>query len=185
MTTPVVIQAVPWDARRSVRAIRLAEETGGIIVWDQSHSAWETWLRVLEAMESGPAIVLEDDVRLCDDWRERIEESIAERPDSVIRFFSQGGPGGWRPGSAYYCNPCSYLPRGAAESLLEWIRSHDTTHLHDLHDHSVGEWLHSRGEDYWTHVPSLVQHESLPSLIDPHRPLHRESPTFKQSREGS
>lgn len=180
VTTPVFIQAVPWRPERARRAEELAAATGGTIVWDQKRSAWSTWLMVLRAMGQGPAIILEDDVRLCSGWREKVEEGIADHPDSVIRFFSQGGPGGWRPGIQYYCNPCSYFPKGAAASLREWIRTHPTGHLRGLHDHSVGEWLASRGEDYWTHVPSLVQHESFRSLIDPNRPLVRQSPTFEE-----
>lgn len=47
-------------------------------------------------------------------------------------------------------------------------------------DLMVADWLKGRREKYWIHVPSLVQHRTLPSLIDSRRSTKRQSQTFEE-----
>lgn len=186
MTTATFIQSVPWDRERAVLAGKLRLQTGAEIVWDEKHSGLETWLKALEAMGDAPAILLEDDVILAKNWREKIEVVIAERPQTLIRFFSNLPDDvtiGSRemPGESFYVNLCVYYPAGYARQIREWVGDRRLAGWQKLHDHVTGEWLKRRGESYWLQVPSLVQHRGdLRSVTAPRRPLNRVSRTFKE-----
>jgi hypothetical protein len=43
----------------------------------------------------------------------------------------------------------------------------------------MADWLATRGERYWLHVPSLVQHRVVPSVINRRRSSRRQSVTFQ------
>ena len=184
----VFIQAIAWDSRRAANARKLARLTGGTIVWDSDHSGGlSTFLRVLEAMagsDHGGGWIMEDDVELCNDWCARAAAVVADHPRKVIRAFSLTTTCGEIPGLGFYSTACSYFPPGAPRMILDFyenlnphIRRHEA--LEQLHDHLVGLWLDSRGDTYWLHSPSLVQHKAWPSTIDPYgRELIRRSPTF-------
>lgn len=186
MSTPVFIMAVPFDPRRAVNAKRLADETGGTVVWDEKQSIVDTFLRLLEAAGDGPAIFMQDDVRLTSRWREKVEEVIAEHPDAVCQFFSIRKAdltlgARWERGSAYLMNQCWYAPPTYAAQLRVFAEKwFDERPGHTGDDTCVGEFLKSRRERYWHHVPSLVQHNEWVSAVSQARSSKRLSPTFEE-----
>ncbi|AWN07821.1 hypothetical protein HOT31_gp154 [Microbacterium phage Hendrix] len=185
LETPTFIQAVPWERERAVLAAKLRLQTGGTVIWDEEHSGLATWMKVLEAMGEGAGILLEDDVILTSNWRQKIETVISHHPRSIIRFWSdleadvtEGSR--WKPGKTFFANLCVYYPPTYARQQLEWCRKRSLKSWNKLHDHVTGLWLDSRGEDYWLQVPSLVQHRGdLKSVAAPRRPLGRVSRTFE------
>lgn len=185
MMTRTLIQAVPWLPERTKRAITLSQLTDGEIVWDQKKNAMDTWRLVMAAAGDDAVIVLEDDVELAENWRERIEAAIAERPLQVIQFFSMRGAdltvgSRYEPGRTFLMNQCYYLPEGYARQLLEFADGwEERTSKHPWgYDIAMATWLQGRKEKYWLHVPSLVQHEPWESQIDTRRPRRRQSATF-------
>lgn len=182
MTTRTLIMAVPWVPERTARAVALMRETGGEIVWDKTHTAWDTWLDVLAAAGQDPVLILEDDVRLTANWREQVEQEISAHPYSVIQFFSmrkkdrtQGSR--WEPGRTFIMNQCHYLPEDAASSLRAFAEGWGGDH--QGHDVMTADRLTATGQRYWLHCPSLVQHEPWGSEIQPRRPKNRQSGTFR------
>lgn len=185
MSLRVIVMAVPWEPAR-VRSVReMREQVPGIeIVWAAplpEGTATHTWLRALDAAGDSPVVLLEDDVELAPRWLERVTAAIEERPDQVIQFFSMRKADltvGSReePGRTFLMNQCFYLPRGAARALAAFSREHfaGNTSGNDL---TTREWLKETGQTYWIHVPSLVQHRPLRSMIGP-RSSRRQSPTF-------
>jgi len=180
MHTATWIQAVPWWPARTANAVRLARETGGVIIWDETQSGLGTWLRLLRAAaEFGPALVLEDDIELADHWRERVERGIRAHPTSVIRFFTADRFAeleGWLPGKAFGYQQCVYLPDPAA--ILSWVGNRRLKRWIQGHDMVVADWLTSTRLPFWNHVPSLVQHLPYESLASSGRSRHRQSTTF-------
>lgn len=180
----VIIQAVPWEARRAANARRLAAQTGGTIVWDEGRDPYGTFLRVLAEFGDRAGWLLEDDVVLCRDWAERAAEVVEQHHGLVIRGFSLGTRSGLVRGIEFYSTACVFLPAGTARAILDFeetltpaVRRRE--HLDQLHDHLIGMWLAHTRQDYWLHTPSLVQHHRWPSLVDPRgRGLDRVSPTF-------
>jgi hypothetical protein len=180
---PAFIQAVPWWPERTANAVALARQTQGRIVWDTDHSAFDTHKDLLAAMGDGPGLMLEDDVDLAPDWRRRVEEVIAVRPRQVVRFYSSypdDATLGSRslPGKEYAMNLCTYLPATYAATLLRWMGDRRPRAWLDYHDFVLGQWLDRRHEEFWNHVPSLVQHRRGRSLVKPGRSMNRQSGTF-------
>lgn len=183
--TPTFIMAVPWVEERRERAEDLKRETQGKIVWDTDHHAFHTWRSVLKALGSKPGIIIEDDVVLAPNWRNRIEDVIREHPDEVIQFFSMRGADltvGSRsePGRTFMMNQCYYLPAGAAKQLLDFTEDWDHVGQENPtgYDVAMAEWMKVTKRRYWLHVPSLVQHEPWRSEINSRRPRNRQSETF-------
>ena len=185
--TPTFIMAVPWQADRKERAEDLADQVRGKIVWDTTHNAWNTWRDVLAAVGDGPAVILEDDVILADNWRYRVEEAIREHPNDVIQFFSlrkgdvEAAPH-WEPARTFLMNQCYYLPAGAAKELLVHTKNWpDENPEHPTgYDLAMVAWMRATNRPkYWMHTPSLVQHEPWRSEINPRRPRNRQSPSFQ------
>lgn len=189
--TRTLVMAVPWLTERAKRAVQLHRQLGAEIVWDEKQDPFETWMRMLGQAGDDPVICLEDDVRVADDWRERIETVIAEHEHDVIQTFSLRGADArlgsrYMAGSTYLMNQCHYLPRGAAADLREfaqqWYAEHRDTHPTGM-DTCVSRWLVARRQRYWLEVPSLVQHEPWDSQIKASRARTRQSPTFQERSE--
>lgn len=185
--TRTLIMAVPWVMQRAKAAHELQLATGGEIVWDTDQHAFHTWRDVLRRAEDGPVVVLQDDVILTDNWRDKIEAVIAEHPGDVIQFFSlrrNDDELGSRylPGRSYLMNQCYYLPVGMPGSLLEFVRNWETEHpeLSTGDDSAMAAYLRANRLRYWLHVPSLVQHRTWTSEINSRRPRNRQSRTFEE-----
>lgn len=173
------MMAVPWDQGRvrNVKAVKDAVPDLEV-VWDQSHDAWDTYLRTLEHMGSDPAVMLEDDIILTSDWRSKVEAEIAQRPDDVIQFFSMRQAdlevgSRWEPGRTFLGNLCWYLPAFFAAELRrffdDWGPKLDGTHPTGT-DLAVADCLKRSGRKYWLVCPNLVDHAPGPSMINPRRP---------------
>lgn len=187
--TPTFIMAVPWVPERAQRAKELAADTRGRIVWDEKRHAFHTWRLVMKAIGEGPAIVIEDDVILGEDWRNRAEAVISEHRADVIQFFSMRKAdltvgSRYEPGRSFLMNQCYYLPPGAAKALLDFTEDWD--HAGQEHptgyDIAMAKWMQATKQKYWLHVPSLVDHEPWTSEINSRRPRNRQSLTFGGAR---
>lgn len=185
--TNTLIMAVPWVTRRAKAAVELSKTTGGMIVWDQDMHAFHTWRSVLRHAGSEPVIILEDDVILGEDWRNRAEAVIADgHTADVIQFFSMRAAdltvgSRYEPGRTFVMNQCYYLPAHAAEQLLEFCEGWEETNpdYKTGYDIAMGRWMQETGRKYWLHVPSLVQHRDWKSEINHKRPRNRQSRTFQ------
>ena len=153
------------------------------IVRDHTRNARDSFLRNLLLVGDDAAVYLEDDIILTRDFTTKVEAVIAERPQHVINFFSlrddaAKGPRLMRGGS-FSMNQCFYMPPGYASLLYDYHARWPERTLHRAAcDLFLGSWLKSRGESYWQHVPSLVQHRVARSVIDPRRSSKRQSRTF-------
>ena len=184
--TKAFIRAVPWDEQRAANARELRRAAGaGIIVWDAERHAYQTFLDALWLAQGGAAIHLEDDVQLTAGWRDKAEAVIAAHPEQVIQFYSDRAADvttGSRaePGRTFLMGQCFYVPARLAGSLPAFAeswpgRAQDPTGI----DLAVRAFLASRGESYWLHVPSLVQHRPWRSAISSRRTAPRTSRTFQ------
>lgn len=178
--TSTFIQAVPWNQQRQTHALRLALETGAQVVWDSDHSPYRTFLAVHRIMGNGPSILLEDDVLLVDNWRDRIEEVIAQHPDDLARFFTPEEQQGteWIAGEHFAWNQCVYYPAGMSEDFLAYVGDSYTDFHENYHDLLFARFLHVRRRKFLSYVPSLVQHLPVESSVLSHRRKNRQSPTF-------
>lgn len=155
-----------------------------VIVWDRRRDAMDTFLLALEAAGDGPALHMEDDVILTRDFAAKVEAVLAEHGDRPVQFFSlprkrdvEGSR--MEPGRTFCMGQCFYLPAGMSRKLLayapKWPRRDEHPTGLDL---MVSDFLSAHRLRYWLHLPSLVQHRRLPSLIDPRRSKSRQSASF-------
>ena len=191
---PAYIMAVPWDVQRMKRANDIRKAAGvdhTTIVWDQQKNVMDTFRLVLkQVIEDGdPAfVILQDDVQLTSDFREKLEALVAERPGMVNQFFAMEDEqkaktlgSREREGVTYISNLCTYFPAGYASQLLAY--SYEFVEKYPQHktgdDFVVRYWLRNRKESYYLHYPNLVQHEGWVSSINAKRPRWRKSHHFE------
>lgn len=170
--TRTMVMAVKWDPQRAARACHLSEQVGAEIVWDTRRSALSTWRAMLRMAGDDPVICLQDDVRLCDDWRDKVEAVIAAHPDVLIQFFAQKlKVAGLRSSGYFIMAQCYYLPAGGARDLLDFARNFAPGRV--AQDEIILFWLRATRQQFWLEAPSLVQHEPWTSVIDPTRSTGR------------
>tara|TARA_B110000503_G_scaffold12308_1_gene16748 strand:- start:3150 stop:3734 length:585 start_codon:yes stop_codon:yes gene_type:complete len=136
-----------------------------------------------------PCVQLEDDVILCDDFINKINFAISERPNDVIQFFSmrkkdvtEGSR--YEPGGNFLMHQCYYLPQGMAEKVYNYSIEFENECTQDEHispnDLVTRYYFKKNKIKYWLHVPSLVDHRIAKSKIDPRRSSKRQSLTYKK-----
>jgi GR25 family glycosyltransferase involved in LPS biosynthesis len=153
------------------------------ICTDYSGNAMKGFLYALTAIDRAPCVMLEDDVELTRDFTAKAEQAIAERPNTIIKFFDLSKiktHSRYEPGGKFCSSCCIYLPAGYALVILDfygiWPRKaeHPT-----YYDYLIGDFLKSRREKYYVHCPSLVQHLPVVSVVNRKRSRFRQSITFE------
>lgn len=150
--------------------------------FDQKHDAMDTFLRAMRLAGEKPTIHMEEDVLLTRDFMTKILTVISEHPNEVIQFFSMRKDDltvGSRYDRNYMMNQCFYLPAGYSRIIADYYNIWEGKKEHPTGtDTMISDFLKSRKEKYWLHVPSLVQHRECVSMIDKRRSSKRQSKTF-------
>lgn len=126
-------------------------------------------------------LVLQDDCWPCEDFCERAQEAVAERPDHLIAFFVPGTPGGggdrmlraarngerWVQigGAGWVPTVALCWPRALIAPFLDFAGTSRFAHQRG-DDNVVGQFARTNRLQVWATVPSLVEHPDIePSLI--------------------
>lgn len=175
-----------------VRAVRerkafvdeiLKQIPDAIVYWDDVfHDAMKSYLYVCEHIIKGqPAVLLEDDIVLTSNFRQKAESVIAEYPKILINFFSLSRKytkPHFKKGREYCMNQCEYFPEGFSLKVVEayknWEGKKDNPTAYDF---LVG-YAWGGNKPYLVWCPSLVQHREGKSIINPKRSSRRQSITF-------
>ena len=150
------------------------------ILADTEHKSVESFLEALYLIEDEDAVLLEDDLVLCKNFKEEIEKVIAQYPNKIINFFS--GP------LKYYSthlseffdyNQCTYYPKGITKILAD-----EMSKLYEKIDTKSYNYLETRalknlGISHVMYRPTLVQHKDVKSILNNGAELKRLSPYFK------
>jgi len=157
-----------------------------IVVQDKTNNAMDTFLTAMSIAGNDAAVHIEDDIIITSDFCAKLYAVIAKIPDTVIQFFSMRKDDltiGSRLdyGRTFMMNQCFYLPQDYSRMILEYYPVWPQRERHKTgYDILIADWLKSRKEKYWIHVPSLVQHRKCKSLINSRRPNNRQSITFEE-----
>ena len=134
---------------------------------DTEHKAVKSFIEQLEYISDSDAVLLEDDIELCNNFKERIEKAISEYPDRVINFFSQ--PRTFfktKEFQTFYFNQCTYYPKGVSKKLAEIMRrieeKHPNKYQYDVLESMALKELKMKHIQY---RPVLVQHLDFKSLV--------------------
>jgi len=155
-----------------------------IVYYDEYHDAMKSYLHVCRDVIKGePAVLLEDDIILTSDFKNKIEAIIGLYPDTLINFFSLSKTHTapyYKLGREYCMNQCEYFPEGFSlkvVDLYEDWKAKDGDKNPTAYDYLVGyAWGSNRKYLVWN--PSLVQHREVKSIINPRRSTKRQSITF-------
>lgn len=178
--TRMIIRAVPTR----VEFVRYLKRHLPNAEWcfDKTHNAMETFLRSLDMAGDDPCVLMEEDILLTEGFVDKLEAEIARHPKTVIQFFSMRSADltvGSRHDRNYIANLCFYLPATYARMIVEFEPQWKDKGKHlGGTDLLVSDFLKSRREPYWIHVPSLVEHRISRSAIDRRRSSKRQSKTF-------
>ena len=144
------------------------------------------YLDCLKVGGNVPMVLLEDDVVLCKDFKNKILRVIAEKKNVIIQFFSMRKKdltigSRYEYGRTFCMNQCVYFPKGYGNLIYDYYNDWERKDEHPTaYDYLIADFLKSRRENYYLSVPSLVQHISGKSLIDKRRSSKRQSLTFKE-----
>jgi len=181
MTIPFIIRAVLPERQAFVDYLKGALPEAVFCI-DQTRNAMDTFLAALDMAGDGAAVHMEEDVVLGSDFRARIAAAIAERPTSVIQFYSSRKDDlvvGSRWDRRFCATLCTYFPPGYSKAIRAYHPVWPRRHEHPTgFDYMVDDWLKARREPHWIVVPNLVDHQVSKSVIDPRRSSKRISKSF-------
>ncbi len=136
----------------------------------------KAFLKQLEYVKDYDAVLLEDDIILCKNFKERIEKVISEHPNDVINFFTLPT---WyfktRKLSDFSYNQCTYFPKGSADKLLPYADKGEPLKSAEKYMKrmlKLSKTLHIQ------YRPCLVQHLDNGSLMNHNCKFSRRSPYF-------
>lgn len=144
-------------------------------------NAYECYLHALDLQGTAAAFQIEDDIILTKNFWSKALAAVAERPDTIIQFFSMRPTDtakGSHWDSDFMSHLCTYMPAGSAPLVAAFGRLWARRSVHPGgSDLMVADWLKATQQRYWMHVPSLVQHREAKSRLGP-RSSKRRSLTF-------
>lgn len=151
---------------------------------DNEHDAMKNFL-VSMRMTNNPAVHIEDDIELCDNFYSKIVEAVNTRPNVVINFFSlrkedyEIGHPHMVKGRRFMMNQCFYIPALMGPAIADFYESWNKKEQHPTgYDILIADFLSANKIDYLQWFPHLVNHQETKSLINPRRSSKRTDKLF-------
>ena len=152
------------------------------VYYDTSGNAMMSFLNACSMAGDDACVMLEDDIILTSNFKEKIEREISKDPSMLINFFSLSKKetephfNSWRQ---FCMNQCVYMPQFLCRACIDkydaWV-AYDKAKNPTAYDYLIGYVWH---RDYLVYCPSLVQHIEGKSEINSRRSSKRQSITFK------
>lgn len=132
---------------------------------DKDHKPVDSFIKQLELIADEDAVLLEDDLVLCNNFEEEITKAVNENPETIINFFNH--PLKYftthKTCENFAYNQCTYYPKGLGRKVAAKMNElRKSYHQYDTLENLALKVLHL------THVvyrPTLVQHIDYNSLI--------------------
>lgn len=139
------------------------------VLVDTERKPIKSFIDQLKQISSDDAVLLEDDLILCKNFKERIEKVITQYPNCVINFYES--PHEFylteeRQGAEYRFNQCTYYPKGLAKTIADKMEEVWIKHPREIqYDFLQSYAMHELNMSYISYRPCLVQHLNGISLI--------------------
>lgn len=135
---------------------------------DLTHRPIESFLEQLEYIDSLglDAVLLEDDLILCKNFTNCVEDVIDHYSDTIINFYTW--PDSYfktRIGPHFQWNQCTYYPKGSITKLVAEMRRLHEQDSRVPYDELEAKAIWKLGLTYYEYRPCLVQHIGYKSLI--------------------
>lgn len=146
---------------------------------DKEHNSGKAFLEQLQYISTldCDAVILEDDIILCNNFKERIEKVISEHPSDIINFFTD--PMKYFDSQYsidFIYNQCTYYPKGIIGNIPKIIiKRHFQNKSQEV---MMKRYLSSTCSKHYRYRPCLVQHIDKGSLMNHNVNFCRRSPYF-------
>lgn len=147
---------------------------------DKEHKIREIFINQLESISDFDVVLLEDDIILCRDFKERIEEVIKHHPDEIVNFFFRPSIYFESEYRAFAYNQCTYYPSKVLKDIISFFKIHRKPIYVKTPEEIIQYYLRKQQiSKVYTYRPSLVQHIDNKSILNKHPvPVPRRTPYF-------
>lgn len=146
---------------------------------DTKHQPVESFLEQLEQISDDNAVLLEDDVILCKNFKQEIEKVIQQSPNIIINFFTMPNRffTTFMQIGGFVYNQCTYYPKGLGKQLAAVICS--IRQPYNQYDTLMDSAMRKLNIPHILYRPALVQHIDNNTLIQRSCPHSRRTIYFK------
>ena len=133
---------------------------------DKDKKPVKSFIKQLKYISRYDSVLLEDDLILCKDFKDKIEDVIKQYPNDIINFFYN--PNTYfttHYGSSFCWNQCTYYPKGIGLRVAEEMERARKNVPNMQYDMLENVALHNLGIRHVVYRPCLVQHIDNGSLI--------------------
>lgn len=127
------------------------------------------------------SVVLEDDLILCENFKNQIEDVINQYPDKIINFFFQPKNyfecGDKKYENDFHYAQCRYYPKDITDKIAKWLEEKEYLDKPRAMPF-VTEACNNLRYTVFQYRPCLVQHIDNNSLVDRGKCFRRRSPYF-------
>lgn len=185
-------RTVAWsDERKENIAIMKTEIPELEVFTDSVGDGYGIFFEICRSINETGGVVLEDDVQLCRDFKNRLETVVSEKgKGEVISFFERPKnelDTAYIGGSNFLWMQCVYLPPGLPEKIVgyhdEFKANRPEQWKGMATDMLIAYTLVQEKIKYWRIRPTLVQHLPFDSVIGS-RPRNRQTCYFIDDLEG-
>lgn len=151
---------------------------------DREHRYVRSYIDALYQIDQYNAVLMEDDIVLCNNFKEEIEKVIEQYPNTIINFFTS--PERYfttHYRSSFSYNQCTYFPKGMtkelADGMMKMYHPEETPGKpRQRYGSLLSIVLQESGIPHLVYRPALVQHIDATSTFDGLR-LKRNTIYFK------
>ena len=132
---------------------------------DYTRQPVDSFIKQLEQISNEDAVLLEDDLVLCENFEEEINKVISEFSDTVINFFTLPHEYFTTHKSLghFVYNQCTYYPKGVAKKIAQKMR--ELREPYNQYDTLENKAMRALNLPHVRYRPSLVQHLDYNTLI--------------------
>ena len=146
---------------------------------DIEHEPVKSFIEQLKYISQWDSILLEDDLILCKDFKNKIEGAIKQHHNKIINFFTR--PKEWfttHESNWFVYNQCTYYPRGIALTIANEMEKLRKNMLNLQYDVLENNALINLGISHVQYRPCLVQHIDSNSIVGNAATGYRRTPYF-------
>ena len=195
-TVDIRIMASPKRKEKVERLLKLLDLPESQVTWDDrpeggdcTYTALKTWLTTIPEGVTH-RVVLNDDVFVCDNFKEIVEQIAATHPHKAVTFIN------WfdevdmsKVLTPYYritvMPGCGLmLPKEVIEPCMEWIENYPDEKLKKIDDVMISKYCDEHNIMMITTLPCIVQHPDDESLLPIQYNWKRTSKNYDQLGRG-
>ena len=149
---------------------------------DTERNPMRHFFKCLELIQDEDAVLLEDDLELCDNFQEEIERVITEHPNNIINFFTRRCDFFTSHLSdKFNSNQCTYYPKGSTIPVVRLFKEkYGGNTQHKYYSAYLDGLLKELGIPNYCYRPALVQHKEMTSLLSPNKRQKEQTIYYKK-----